>query len=130
LFITNALQGKKLPLYGDGLNVRDWLYVKDNCVALDLVLRQGQIGEVYNIGGGSEKTNIEITRFILEELDLGEEMIQHVEDRLGHDRRYSIDSGKVKQLGWQPKTKLADGLSATIKWYQKNQAWWHKLKEK
>ena len=130
LFITNALQGKKLPLYGDGKNVRDWLYVQDNCEALDLVLRRGVEGEIYNIGGESERQNIEITKFILKELGLGKGFIEYVKDRPGHDRRYSIDCSKVKKLGWQPKTKLAQGLKETVSWYQENRGWWERIKEK
>ena len=130
LFITNALEGKKLPLYGDGKNVRDWLYVEDNCEAIDLVLQKGQPGEVYNIGGGNERQNIEITKFILKEMGLSEDFIEPVKDRPGHDRRYSIDCSKVKKLGWQPRTNFEEGLKQTIKWYQNNQAWWKKIKEK
>ena len=130
LFITNALEGKKLPLYGDGKNVRDWLYVKDNCEAIDLVLQKGQPGEVYNIGGGNERQNIEITKFILKEMGLSEDFIEPVKDRPGHDRRYSLDCSKVKKLGWQPRTNFEEGLRQTIKWYQANQAWWKRIKEK
>jgi dTDP-glucose 4,6-dehydratase len=130
LFITNLLQGEKVPLYGDGRNVRDWLYVVDNCTAVDLVLAKGNEGEVYNIGGGNERENIEITEMILNELGLGKERINYVKDRPGHDRRYSIDCAKVKKLGWQPATRLEDGLKQTVAWYQQNQAWWLKIKEK
>ncbi|OGC22121.1 dTDP-glucose 4,6-dehydratase [candidate division WOR-1 bacterium RIFOXYB2_FULL_42_35] len=130
LFITNALQKQQLPLYGDGKNVRDWLYVVDNCEAVDLVLRQGKLGEVYNIGGESERQNIEVTKIILKELGLSEELIKYVDDRLGHDRRYSIDCSKVKKLGWQPKTVFEQGLIETVRWYQANRQWWEKLKTK
>lgn len=130
LFITNLLQDKKIPLYGDGQNVRDWLYVEDNCEAIDLVLSKGSAGEVYNIGGENERQNIEITNFILKELNKTTVSIEYVADRPGHDRRYSIDCGKVKKLGWQPKTKLEDGLHKTISWYQANRPWWEKIKEK
>jgi len=130
LFITNALEGKKLPLYGDGKNVRDWLYVEDNCEAIDLVLQKGKTGEVYNIGGGNERQNIEITKFILKEMGISEDFIEPVKDRPGHDRRYSVDCSKVKKLGWQPRTNFEEGLKQTIKWYQANQAWWKKIKEK
>jgi dTDP-glucose 4,6-dehydratase len=130
LFITNAIEGKKLPLYGDGKNVRDWLYVEDNCAAIDLVLHKGAEGEVYNIGGGNERPNLEITNIILKELGLPETMIEYVKDRPGHDRRYSIECSKVKKLGWQPKTKFEEGLKRTINWYQANQAWWKKIKDK
>ncbi|MDI6731804.1 MAG: dTDP-glucose 4,6-dehydratase [Candidatus Margulisbacteria bacterium] len=130
LFITNALQGKKLPLYGDGKNVRDWLYVDDNCSAIDLVLRQGELGEIYNIGGENERENVIVTKLILQELGLPENMIEPVKDRPGHDRRYSIDCSKVKKLGWKPKMKFEDGLKQTVGWYQKNRPWWLKIKEK
>ena len=130
LFVTNALQGEKLPLYGDGKNVRDWLYVEDNCAAIDLVLQKGKLGEIYNIGGGSERQNIEITKFILKELKLPEDFIAPVKDRPGHDRRYSIDCGKVKQLGWQPQTEFDDGLRKTVEWYKANKKWWLNIKEK
>jgi dTDP-glucose 4,6-dehydratase len=130
LFITNALSNEKLPLYGDGKNVRDWLHVEDNCEAIDLVLQKGQTGEVYNIGGGNERQNIEITKFILKELELADDFITPVKDRPGHDRRYSIDCGKVKKLGWQAKIKFEAGLKETIAWYKNNKAWWEKLKEK
>ena len=130
LFITNALEGNKLPLYGDGKNVRDWLYVKDNCEAIDLVLNKGNTGEVYNIGGGNERQNIEIAKFIIKELGLKEEMIDPVKDRPGHDRRYSIDCSKLKKLGWKPKTSFEEGLKSTVAWYKKNQEWWKTIKEK
>ncbi|OGB90235.1 dTDP-glucose 4,6-dehydratase [candidate division WOR-1 bacterium RIFCSPHIGHO2_01_FULL_53_15] len=127
LFITNALQGRKLPLYGDGRNVRDWLYVEDNCEAIDLVLQKGGAGEIYNIGGGNERQNIEITKFILKELGLADDFIQPVKDRPGHDRRYSVDCSKVRKLGWAPKTKFEAGLKKTIEWYRNNRGWWSKL---
>lgn len=127
LFITNALQKEKLPLYGDGKNVRDWLFVEDNCEAIDLVLQKGREGEIYNIGGESEKQNIEITRFILKELGLSDDYINYVKDRPGHDRRYSLDCSKVKKLGWLPKTRFEDGLKNTIEWYRNNRDWWLKL---
>ncbi|MGB9613718.1 MAG: dTDP-glucose 4,6-dehydratase [Candidatus Margulisiibacteriota bacterium] len=130
LFITNALEGKKLPLYGDGKNVRDWLYVEDNCEAIDLVLRKGSVGEIYNIAGGCEKQNIEITRLILRELEKSEDLIEYVKDRPGHDRRYSLDCSKVKKLGWSPKTRFEDGIKKTIEWYRNNRDWWLKIKEK
>jgi dTDP-glucose 4,6-dehydratase len=130
LFITNALQDQRLPLYGDGKNVRDWLYVEDNCEAVDLVLRKGKPGEIYNIGGGSEKQNIEITRFILKELGKPEDLIELVKDRPGHDRRYSLNCSRIRKLGWKPGTKLEDGLRKTIRWYQANRSWWNNIKEK
>lgn len=127
LFITRALENKKLPLYGDGKNVRDWLYVGDNCRAIDVVLQKGRVGEVYNIGGDNERENIEITRFILKELGKPENLIDYVNDRPGHDRRYSLDCSKTKKLGWAPQVKLDEGLRQTVRWYEKNQAWWQKL---
>lgn len=129
LFITNALENKKLPLYGDGLNVRDWLFVLDNCEAIDLVLHKGKVGEVYNVGGGNEKTNLELTRMILKRLGKPPELIEYVKDRLGHDRRYSLDSGKIKSLGWQPKHDFQKALDLTIDWYKENVNWWKKLKK-
>lgn len=127
LFTTNALRGQKLPLYGKGENVRDWLYVLDNCEAIDLVLQKGKVGEVYNIGGGSERKNIEIARFILKELNKPESMIEPVTDRLGHDWRYSLDCGKIKkELGWQAKSDFEPALAETINWYWENEEWWKK----
>ncbi|PIR72379.1 MAG: dTDP-glucose 4,6-dehydratase [Candidatus Nealsonbacteria bacterium CG10_big_fil_rev_8_21_14_0_10_36_24] len=129
LFITNLLEDKKVPLYGDGLNIRDWLYVLDNCEAIDLILDKGKEGEVYNVGGGNEKTNLEITRLILREMGKDESYIDYVEDRLGHDRRYSLDSSKIKEtLGWQPKYNFEQSLKKTIQWYRNNEWWWKKIK--
>ena len=128
LFITNILQGKKVPLYGDGKNVRDWLYVMDNCEAIDLCLHKGKNGEVYNVGGGNEIENIALTKMILNELGKGEEMIQPVDDRLGHDRRYSLDCSKIeKEIGWEPKSNFENAMKETIKWYVENKAWWEPL---
>ena len=129
LFITNAINDKPLTLYGDGLNVRDWLYVEDNCSAIDLVRKKGVAGEIYNIGAGNERTNIEITDIILNELNKPKSLIKHVEDRLGHDRRYSIDSGKLKNLGWYPKISkdFLNAMKNTIQWYAVNEWWWKKL---
>lgn len=127
LFVTNALQNIKLPLYGDGKNVRDWLFVLDHCSAIDLVFQKGTLGEVYNIGGENEKQNIEITKFILKRLKLDDSMIQPVADRLGHDRRYSINCSKVKKLGWKAKIDLEAGLELTVKWYVDHVDWWKKL---
>ena len=124
LFTTNLLEGTKVPLYGDGLNVRDWCYVGDNCAGVDLVLRKGQIGEVYNIGAGNEHTNRELTYGILEILGQGEEMIEPVEDRLGHDRRYSIDISKARALGWEPQREFREALEETVHWYRDNRWWW------
>jgi dTDP-glucose 4,6-dehydratase len=128
LFVTNALEDRPLPLYGDGRNVRDWLYVLDNCAAIDLVLRTGREGEVYNIGGGHEVENIVLTRQILHLLGKPETLIQPVRDRPGHDRRYALDSKKVHQLGWAPRHRFGDALAATVAWYREHEAWWRPLK--
>ena len=130
LFITNLLEGKKVPLYGEGKQIRDWLFVLDNCEAIELCLKKGKAGEVYNIGGNQELQNIELTKKILKEMNCGEEMIQKVPDRLGHDFRYSLDCAKIeKELGWKAKTKFAEGLKQTAKWYRENTKWWKPLKE-
>ena len=128
LFITNAIDGEPLPLYGDGRNVRDWLFVLDNCAAIDLVLRQGQDGEVYNIGGGTEVENIDLTREILRLAGKPETLIRPVKDRPGHDRRYSLDSTKVRELGWAPRHPFGEALATTVSWYRERQAWWRPLK--
>lgn len=128
LFVTNALADEPLPLYGDGLNVRDWLYVTDNCAAIDLVLRNGVIGEVYNIGAGNEVTNRVLTKAILDLTGKDEALIRPVGDRLGHDRRYAVNADKVRSLGWEPRTSFDDGLSATVAWYRENPLWWQPLK--
>jgi dTDP-glucose 4,6-dehydratase len=128
LFVTNLLEGKKVPLYGDGLNVRDWLYVEDNCAGVDLVLRSGQVGEIYNIGGGNEITNRELTERVLRLCGAGEEMIEYVADRPGHDRRYSIDCSKIRALGWKPERELDEALATTVEWYRANRWWWEPLK--
>ena len=128
LFVTNALDGEPLPLYGDGRNVRDWLYVLDNCEAIDLVLRRGKDGEVYNIGGGHEVENIEITRSILRLTGRPDTLIRPVKDRPGHDRRYSVDSRKVIALGWTPRRPFAEALASTVEWYGRHEAWWRPLK--
>ncbi|MFH1576672.1 MAG: dTDP-glucose 4,6-dehydratase [Candidatus Margulisiibacteriota bacterium] len=130
LFITNAIQNKKVPLYGDGKNVRDWLYVEDNCVGIDTVLRKGKIGEIYNIGGENEVTNIELTKLILKKLGKPESLIEPVKDRPGHDRRYSIDCSKLKKLGWKQKTDFEAGIKRTVAWYLQHQDWWKNIKEK
>jgi len=130
LFVTNAIQDQKLPLYGDGKNVRDWLYVEDNCAGIDKVLRSGKVGEIYNIGGESERENLVITKLILAELGKSEDLIEYVKDRPGHDRRYSIDCSKLKKLGWQPKVNFEEGIKKTVRWYQDNKSWWKKIKEK
>jgi len=124
LFISNILNDKSVPVYGDGMNVRDWLYVYDHCAAIDTVLHRGKVGEVYNIGGNNEKPNIEITKLLLKELGRSETLINYVEDRLGHDRRYAIDSSKIqKELGWTPSVTFEEGIKLTIKWYLDNQDW-------
>ena len=128
LFATNLLDGKKVPLYGDGLNVRDWLYVEDNCAGVDSVLRNGEIGEIYNLGGHNEITNRDLTDRVLELCGAGEEMIDYVEDRLGHDRRYSIDCSKIRGLGWKPERDLDEALELTVHWYRDNRWWWEPLK--
>lgn len=130
LFVTNLIDGKKVPLYGDGLNVRDWIYVSDNCVALDMVLHKGRVGEVYNIGAGNEKPNIWITKKILEILEKPETMIEPVADRLGHDRRYSVNCSKIeKELGWEPEVDFEEALQRTVHWYVNNEKWWRPLKK-
>ncbi|MBU4451132.1 MAG: dTDP-glucose 4,6-dehydratase [Actinobacteria bacterium] len=130
LFVTNLIDGKKVPLYGDGMNVRDWIYVSDNCIALDMVLHKGKIGEVYNIGAGNEKPNVWITKKILEILEKPETMIEPVADRLGHDRRYSVDCSKIeKELGWKPEVDFEEALHRTVRWYVNNEKWWRPLKK-
>lgn len=129
LMISNALEDKELPIYGDGKNIRDWLHVYDHCTAIDLVLHKGKSGEVYNIGGHNEKSNIEIVKLILKELNKPESLIKFVSDRLGHDRRYAIDSSKIrKDLGWKPKYDFETGIVETINWYLDNQDWIKKVK--
>jgi len=129
LFITNLLDGKKVPLYGDGMNVRDWIHVDDHCRGIDLVLRRGRYGETYCLGGRSERSNAEVMNLILFELGFGREMIQPVTDRPGHDRRYAIDFRKAEtQLGWSPETPFLHGLRKTIEWYKNNRSWWERIK--
>jgi dTDP-glucose 4,6-dehydratase len=128
LFVTNALENRPLPLYGDGRNVRDWLYVADNCAAIDLVLRKGAEGEIYNIGGGHEVENVVLTREILRLTGKPDTLIQCVADRPGHDRRYSVDCGKVRRLGWDPAHRFASALETTVGWYREHEAWWRPLK--
>lgn len=128
LMIINALYDKPLPVYGDGLNVRDWLYVEDHCRAIDLILQKGKVGEIYNVGGHNEMRNIDIVKLICKELGKPESLITHVTDRKGHDRRYAIDPTKIhNELGWLPETKFADGIKKTIKWYLENQPWWENI---
>ncbi|MDR0813159.1 MAG: dTDP-glucose 4,6-dehydratase [Oscillospiraceae bacterium] len=128
LMIANALNNKQLPVYGEGLNVRDWLYVEDHCRAIDLVLQKGRVGEVYNIGGHNEMRNIDIVKLILEYLGKPESLITFVTDRAGHDLRYAIDPTKIhNELGWLPETKFADGLKQTVDWYLNNREWWGRI---
>ena len=127
LFVTNLLDGRKVPLYGDGLNVRDWCFVDDNCEAVDRVRRQGVTGEIYNIGAGNEITNKDLTLRLLARLGHDESMIEPVQDRLGHDRRYSIDTTKVRALGWSPRHDLDAALDQTVSWYRANSWWWEPL---
>jgi len=128
LFITNAIEGKKLPIYGDGKQVRDWVYVDDNCEGLDIVLHKGKSGEIYNIGGGNERTNIYITKKILEILKKGDELITYVQDRPGHDRRYAISCKKAFALGWKPRHGFDQAMEKTVEWYKNNNWWWQKIK--
>jgi dTDP-glucose 4,6-dehydratase len=128
LFTTNLLDDRTVPLYGDGGNVRDWCYVGDNCRAVDLVLRTGTIGEIYNIGAGNEVANLDLTRRLLAACGKGDESIEYVTDRLGHDRRYSIDTEKITALGWRPERQLDEALEATVGWYRDNRWWWEPLK--
>ena len=128
LMIANALNDKKLPVYGKGENVRDWLYVEDHCSAIDLIIRKGKIGEVYNIGGYNERTNLEVVKTIIKELGKSEDLIEFVTDRPGHDRRYAIDPTKIhNELGWLPATKFDDGIKKTIDWYLTHKSWWEKI---
>ncbi len=129
LFITNLLENRPVPLYGDGLNVRDWIHVADHCGALLAVLERGQAGEVYNIGAGNEMTNVALTRAILNELHRGPEMIRPVKDRLAHDRRYAVDTAKIRgELDWAPRIDFAHGLRETVQWYRTHAAWWQAIK--
>jgi len=128
LFVTNLLQGKQVPIYGKGLNVRDWLHVDDHCRGIELVLQNGEKGEIYNIGGGTELTNIELAQSILENFGFGEEKVSFVQDRLGHDNRYSVDITKIStNLGYAPLTPFQDGLRSTIEFYKENTTWWNSL---
>lgn len=129
LMITNALEDRPLPVYGDGMNVRDWLHVEDHCSAIDLVLHHGREGEVYNIGGNNERRNIDIVKLILRELEKDESLIRFVEDRPGHDRRYAIDATRIRnELGWKPRYSFREGIRETIKWYIRNRKWWENIK--
>jgi dTDP-glucose 4,6-dehydratase len=129
LFVTNLLDGHKVPLYGDGLNVRDWCYVEDNCAGVDVVLRKGIVGEIYNIGAGNEVTNRELTDRLIELCGRDESSIEYVADRLGHDRRYSVEIEKVRKLGWAPARELGEALEETVAWYRDNRWWWEPLKQ-
>jgi dTDP-glucose 4,6-dehydratase len=128
LFVTNAIEGKPLPLYGDGRQIRDWLYVDDHCAGIELVLGEGAPGEAYNIGGGDERENVDVANAILALLGADPSLLQHVADRPGHDRRYSLDSSKLRGLGWAPATGFEDGLAATVDWYRDHREWWEPIK--
>jgi len=130
LFITNLLEGKKVPVYGDGGQIRDWLYVDDNCKAIDLIIHKGEIGKIYNVGANQdpEITNLELTKRIVEALGKDEGFIEYVKDRPGHDRRYAVDTTKIRKLGWKPEVSFEDGLKKTVDWYRNNGWWWKKLK--
>ena len=128
LMIINALHGKSLPVYGDGLNVRDWLYVEDHCKAIDMILHDGRIGEVYNIGGHNERANIDVVKTVLSILGKDESLITYVKDRPGHDMRYAIDPTKIKnELGWYPETTFENGIKKTVEWYLQNEDWWQEI---
>ena len=129
LFITNALDERPLPLYGDGLNVRDWLHVDDHCRAIDVLITRGEPGETYNIGGGNEVTNVDLTHRILALVGRPASLIAPVADRPGHDRRYALDTAKLEQVGWRPEVAFVDGLAATVKWYREHEAWWRPIKD-
>jgi dTDP-glucose 4,6-dehydratase len=129
LFITNLMEGRTVPLYGAGENERDWLHVEDHCAAVGLVTEMGTSGEIYNVGANAQLSNLELTQVILEKMGQDESAIDFVEDRLGHDQRYAVDSDKLRALGWEPKRSFEDGISATIDWYENNEAWWRPLKE-
>jgi dTDP-glucose 4,6-dehydratase len=128
LMVTNALDGEPLPVYGDGRQTRDWLHVEDHCAAIELVLRQGKTGEVYNVGGGCELENLDVVRRIVDLLDADPGLIAHVVDRPGHDRRYSLDSAKLRGLGWSPARSFDEGLADTVVWYRERRDWWEPLK--
>jgi len=130
LFVSNLMDSKKIPIYGDGKNIRDWLHVKDHCIAIDKIMREGKIGETYCVGGDAEKTNLEITNIILKTMGKDANMIEYVEDRKGHDERYAIDFSKIKNdLGWEPSVSFEEGIAETIQWYKDNENWWRKLKK-
>jgi dTDP-glucose 4,6-dehydratase len=128
LFTTNALDGEALPLYGDGRQIRDWLHVEDHCAAIELVLREGLAGEVYNVGANEEHENVELTRVIVERLGVDPALVRHVDDRAGHDRRYSLETAKIRSLGWEPRRDWLEGVQATIDWYRERRDWWEPIK--
>jgi dTDP-glucose 4,6-dehydratase len=128
LFTTNALDGEALPLYGDGRQIRDWLHVEDHCAAIELVLREGAAGEVYNVGANEEHENVELTRVIVERLGVDPALVRHVDDRAGHDRRYSLETAKIRSLGWEPRRDWLEGVQATIDWYRDRRDWWEPIK--
>jgi len=128
LFVTNALEGKTLPVFGDGLNVRDWLFVEDHCRAVEAAILRGRAGGVYNVGGGFELANVDLARRILDAIESPHELIQFVTDRPGHDRRYAMDSSLIRALGWEPAVPFAEGLKRTVRWYAANRAWWRKVR--
>jgi dTDP-glucose 4,6-dehydratase len=128
LLITNLIQNKKIPIYGDGLNVRDWLFVQDHCRAIDVIIHKGKLGETYCVGGNCEKTNLDIAEKILSLLEKKAEMIKYVEDRKGHDKRYAINFSKIKnELGWEPEVSFEEGLAKTVAWFVANEAWWKNI---
>ncbi len=130
LFVSNLMDGEKIPVYGDGGAIRDWLHVKDHCIAIDKIVQKGRLGETYCVGGNAEKSNMEITKEILRAMNEDEKMIEYVEDRKGHDLRYAIDFSKIKnELGWEPSITFEEGIASTIQWYKDNEAWWRKLKK-
>jgi dTDP-glucose 4,6-dehydratase len=129
LFVTNAVDGISVPLYGDGLQVRDWLHVADHCRAIDLLIEQGASGEVYNVGGGNQVSNLDLTRRILQLAGGSDDLVRHVPDRQGHDRRYALDTSKLRALGWAPLTPFEDGLAETVAWYRENEWWWRPIKD-
>jgi dTDP-glucose 4,6-dehydratase len=128
LFITNALDGEPLPVYGDGRQIRDWLHVEDHCAGIEIVLREGEPGGIYNVGGGEEVENGHLTARILELTGADESLVRSVDDRAGHDRRYSLDTTRLRSLGWEPRHTLADGLPETVAWYRENRDWWEPIK--
>jgi dTDP-glucose 4,6-dehydratase len=128
LFVTNALNNQSLPIYGDGKNIRDWLYVLDNCEAIDLIMEKGKDGEAYNVGAGNEKTNLEITELILGNTRKPKNLMAFVEDRKGHDRRYALNTDKIRKLGWKPRHEFSQALAETVEWYRDNRWWWEKMK--